>query len=36
MEESVIEEDGGVLDAPQNSETKGEKSHLIVWQVALV
>lgn len=37
MEESVIEEaDPNVLESQQHSEAKGDKSHLIVWQVSLV
>lgn len=41
MEESVIEEESAppadeLGDTAHGSEPKGEKGHLIVWQVALV
>jgi len=35
MEESVIEDSSGDLEAASQGEPKGERSHLIVWQVSL-
>lgn len=34
MEESVIDNDTGDVEAAAQGESKGEKSHLIVWQVS--